>query len=56
MNVMIAEAAGRTQVDRSLVGVDSTAVRAHHDAAGVPADEDVLAALEKAIGRSGTPG
>lgn len=56
MNVMIAEAADRTQVDMSLVGIDSTAVRAHHDAAGMPADEDVLATLEKAIGRSGTPG
>ncbi|MFF7251091.1 transposase [Embleya sp. NPDC008237] len=57
MDAMIAEAAGRGQVDMSLVGVDSTVVRAHHDAAVMRVDEDVLAALEKAAGRSkGDPG
>jgi transposase len=49
---MIAEAARRGQVDMSLVGVDSTVVRAHHDAAGMRVGEDVLDALEKAAGRS----
>ncbi|CAM5551501.1 hypothetical protein GCM10010343_17750 [Streptomyces avidinii] len=32
----------------SLVSVDSTTVRAHHDAAGMRLEEDVLDALEKA--------
>jgi transposase len=44
----IAEAARRGEVDLSLVSVDSTTVRAHHDAAGMHLDPDALAALEKA--------
>lgn len=32
---MIAEAAKRGEVDLSLVGIDSTTARAHHDAAGM---------------------
>ncbi|WSY40728.1 IS5 family transposase [Embleya sp. NBC_00888] len=57
MDAMIAEAAGRGQVDMSLVSVDSTVVRAHHDAAGMRVGEEVLAALEEAAGRSkGDPG
>ncbi|GHF27167.1 hypothetical protein GCM10018790_00540 [Kitasatospora xanthocidica] len=35
-------------MDLSLVSVDSTTVRAHHDAAGMHLDADALAALEKA--------
>ncbi|MBB6551352.1 transposase [Nonomuraea rubra] len=45
---LIAEAAQRGEVDLSLVGVDSTTVRAHHDAAGMHLSHDVLTALEKA--------
>ena len=44
----IAEAAKRGEVDLSLVSVDSTTVRAHHDAAGMHLDSDTLADLEKA--------
>ncbi|CQR59851.1 Transposase [Streptomyces leeuwenhoekii] len=45
---LIAEAAKRGEVDLSLVSIDSTTVRAHHDAAGMHLDEDVITALEKA--------
>ncbi|QNS08324.1 IS5 family transposase [Streptomyces xanthii] len=45
---LIADASKRGEVDLSLVSVDSTAVRAHHDAAGIHLDNDVLTALEKA--------
>ena len=45
---MIAEAAKRGEVDLSLVSVDSTTARAHHDAAGMHLDQDVITALEKA--------
>ncbi|KJY36728.1 transposase [Streptomyces sp. NRRL S-495] len=45
---VLAEAAKRVEVDLSLVGVDSTTVRAHQDAAGMHLGKDVLAALEKA--------
>jgi len=45
---LIADAAKRGDVDLSLVSVDSTTVRAHHDAAGMHLDTDTLAALEKA--------
>lgn len=45
---LIAEAAKRGAVDLSLVSVDSTVVRAHHDVAGMHLDADTLAALEKA--------
>jgi transposase len=48
MEAMIAEAARRGQADLSLVSVDSTTARAHHDAAGMVVDEEVLAALERA--------
>jgi hypothetical protein len=45
---LIAEAAKRGEVDLSLVSIDSTTARAHHDAAGMHLDRDVLTALEKA--------
>jgi transposase len=45
---LIAEAAKRGEVDLSLVSIDSTTVRAHHDAAGMHLGEDVITALEKA--------
>jgi transposase len=45
---LIAEAAKRGEVDLSLVSVDSTTARAHHDAAGMHLGQDVLTALEKA--------
>lgn len=45
---MIPEAAERGRVDLSLVSVDSTTARAHHDAAGMRLEESVLDALEKA--------
>jgi hypothetical protein len=48
MDAMISEAARRGQADVSLVSVDSTSVRAHHDAAGMRMDPQVLDALEKA--------
>ncbi|CAM5326763.1 transposase (plasmid) [Streptomyces viridifaciens] len=48
MEGVIAEAAKRGEVDLSLVSVDSTTVRAHHDAAGMHLDSDTMAALEKA--------
>ncbi|SCF28946.1 Putative transposase of IS4/5 family [Micromonospora purpureochromogenes] len=50
MEGMIAEAARRDQADLSLVSVDSTVARAHHDAAGMVVDTAVLAALEQAAG------
>ncbi|PZG78104.1 hypothetical protein C1I97_36615 [Streptomyces sp. NTH33] len=50
MDAAIAEAARRGQVDLSLVSIDSTTARAHHNAAGMRVDEEVLAALEKAVG------
>ncbi|MYW02276.1 hypothetical protein GT354_29200, partial [Streptomyces sp. SID3343] len=52
MDATITEAARRGPVDMSLVGVDSTVVRAHRDAAGVRVGEGVLAALEEAAGRT----
>ncbi|GAB2463304.1 hypothetical protein GCM10027162_67530 [Streptomyces incanus] len=45
---LIAEAARRGRTDLSLVSVDSTTVRAHHDAAGMPVGQDVMEALEEA--------
>ena len=45
---LIAQAAARDEVDLSLVSVDSTTTRAHHDAAGMRLDPGVLDALEKA--------
>lgn len=44
---LIAEAAKRGEVDLSLVSIDSTTARAHHDAAGMHLDKDVLTALEQ---------
>jgi transposase len=52
MEALVAEAARRGQVDLSLVSVDSTVARAHHDAAGAQVSEDVLAALEEALEHS----
>ncbi len=48
---LIAQASKRGEVDLSLVSIDSTSARAHHDAAGMHRctwGEDVLTALEKA--------
>ncbi len=45
---LIAEAAHRGRTDLSLVSVDSTTVRAHHDAAGMLVDKDIMEALEEA--------
>lgn len=45
---LIAKAARRGEVDLSLVSVDSTTVRAHHDAAGMRLDPGMLDAMEKA--------
>ncbi|AOW85768.1 IS5 family transposase [Streptomyces olivaceus] len=45
---LITEAAKRGQVDLSLVSIDSTTARAHHDAAGMHMSKDVLTALEEA--------
>ncbi len=45
---LIAEAVQRGAVDLSLVSIDSTTARAHHDAAGMHLDRDVITALEKA--------
>ena len=47
---MIAVAASRGQVDLALVGVDSTTPHAHHHAAGMQVDAELLAELEKAAG------
>jgi len=52
MDGMIAEAAQRGQTDLSLVSVDSTVARAHHDAAGMRVEEEVLSSLEKAADAS----
>lgn len=45
---LITETTKRGEVDLSLVSIDSTTARAHHDAAGLHLDEDVVTALEKA--------
>jgi transposase len=45
---LIAEAARLGEVDLTLVSVDSTTARAHHDAAGMHLSPDVITALEKA--------
>lgn len=49
MDAMIAEAAARDDVDLNLASVDSTVVRAHHHAAGMVADPELLEDLEKAV-------
>lgn len=45
---LIAEAARAGRTDLSLVSVDSTTARAHHDAAGMHVGKDLMDALEKA--------
>lgn len=49
MEAMIAEAAARDDVDLSLVSVDSTVARAHHHAADMVVDPELLEDLEKAV-------
>ncbi|AKA06663.1 transposase IS1647 [Streptomyces noursei ZPM] len=49
----IAETARRDEIDMSLVSVDSTTARAHHDAAGMRVSEETLAALEEAASQKG---
>lgn len=48
LEALIATAAERGEVDVSLVSVDSTTVRAHHDAAGMRLGPELLDALEEA--------
>ncbi len=48
MQAVIAEAAARGQVDLDLVSVDSTTIRAHHHAAGMVLDGELVKALEEA--------
>lgn len=55
MEGMIAEVARRGQADMSLVSVGSTVARAHHDAAGMVVEPEVLAALEGAAAREKGP-
>ncbi|ANP52221.1 transposase [Streptomyces griseochromogenes] len=45
---VIAEAAHQGKTDLSLVSVDSTTARAHHDAAGMRIGKEVMDALEEA--------
>lgn len=45
---LIAEAARQGMTDLSLVSVDSTTARAHHDAAGMLVGKDAMEALEEA--------
>jgi hypothetical protein len=45
---VIAEAARQGKTDLSLVSVDSTTARAHHDAAGMRIGKEVMDALEEA--------
>ncbi|NEA63499.1 transposase [Streptomyces sp. SID12488] len=49
MEAMIAEAGARDDVDLSLVSVDSTVARAHHHAAGMVVEPELLEDLEKAV-------
>ncbi|MEV7802070.1 hypothetical protein AB0O28_03875 [Microbispora sp. NPDC088329] len=49
MEAAIAEAAARGQVDLSLISVDSTTARAHHQAAGMVVDPELLQELEKIV-------
>lgn len=49
MEAVIAEAAARGQADLDLVSVDATTARAHHHAAGMILNPDLLQALEKAV-------
>lgn len=52
---LIAEAAKRGEADLSLVSIDSTTTRAHHDAAGMHLGQEVLTALEKAAAEEEKP-
>ncbi|MDJ0346804.1 transposase [Streptomyces sp. H10-C2] len=45
---LITEAAERGEVALSLVSIDSTTARAHHDAAGMHLGEDLITTLEEA--------
>ncbi|GAA3368148.1 hypothetical protein GCM10020367_05320 [Streptomyces sannanensis] len=45
---LIAEATRQGKTDLSLGSVDSTTARAHHDAAGVRVEQEVMDALEEA--------
>ena len=49
MDGVIAEAAARGLADLDLVSVDSTVSRAHHHAAGMVVDPELLEDLEKAV-------
>jgi transposase len=49
MEAMISAAAARGQADLDLVSVDSTAARAHHHAAGMAVDPQLLEDLTKAV-------
>ncbi|MCG5220933.1 transposase [Streptosporangium sp. KLBMP 9127] len=51
MQAVIAEAAARGQADLDLVSVDSTTARAHHHAAGMALDGELIEALEEAAER-----
>ncbi len=51
MQAVIAEAAARGQADLDLVSVDSTTARAHHHAAGMVLDGELVKALEEASER-----
>ncbi|GAA2702111.1 hypothetical protein GCM10010412_100100 [Nonomuraea recticatena] len=51
MQAMIAEAAARGQIELDLVSVDSTTARAHHHAAGMVLDGELVKALEEAAAR-----
>ncbi len=53
MEGAIAEAAKRGEVDLSMVGVDSTTVRTHHDATGMHLGCGTLTDLERAAGKAG---
>ncbi|WP_420824034.1 transposase [Streptomyces dengpaensis] len=53
---LTAEAMKRSEVDLSLVSVDSTTARAHHDAAGTHLVQDVVTALEQADAEGRRPG
>ena len=55
MEGMIVEAARRGQADMSLVSVDCTVARAHHDAAGMAVEPEVLAALEETVAQENGP-
>lgn len=45
---LIAEAVKQGEVDLSLVSIDSTTARAHHDAAGMHLGQEVITVLEEA--------